>query len=93
MIKSFISASLRKKNMPEGTGSYINVGAVDQSGFHDYDENGDYHACIGKRFYSSEEDFRIDVGISSNTDSTNEDIGKNEASVQENIAKENTSKE
>ena len=93
MIKSFISASLRKKNMPEGTGSYINVGAVDQSGFHDYDENGDYHACIGKRFYSSEEDFRIDVGISSNTDSTNEDIGKNEASVQENIAKGNTSKE
>ncbi|MBQ8233059.1 MAG: AI-2E family transporter [Lachnospiraceae bacterium] len=93
MIKSFVSASLRKKNMPEGTGNYINLGAVDHNGFHDYNENGDYHACIGKRFYSSEEDFRIDAGISSNADSTNDNIDENEASFQENKVEEDTNKE
>ncbi len=37
IIKAFVNNALRKKNMPEDTAAYIKVGAVDDTGFHDYD--------------------------------------------------------
>lgn len=36
MIKSFINSALRKKKMPEDTKQYVNVGSVDEEGFHEY---------------------------------------------------------
>lgn len=36
MIKSFINSALRKKQMPEETACYMNVGSVDEEGFHEY---------------------------------------------------------
>ncbi len=41
VIKAFVNDALRKKNMPEETSLYIKVGAVDDTGFHNYDP--EYH--------------------------------------------------
>ena len=79
MIKSFINASLRKKKMPEETGRYVKLGAVDHNGFHEYDENSEYQACSGNRFYSSEEDFRIDAESSIEKSLDQENIDSKEA--------------
>lgn len=35
-IKSLVNTSLRKKSMPESTSCYLNVGSVDEEGFHEY---------------------------------------------------------
>lgn len=79
MIKSFVNASLRKKKMPEETGRYVKLGAVDHNGFHEYDENSEYQACSGNRFYSSEEDFRIDAESSIEKSLDQENIDSKEA--------------
>lgn len=35
-VKSLVNTALRKKSMPEETSNYLNVGLVDEDGFHDY---------------------------------------------------------
>lgn len=39
LIKSIVNNTLRKKNMPQNTGQYMNVGLVDEDGFHEYEAN------------------------------------------------------
>ena len=86
MIKSFVNASLRKKKMPEGTNSYIKLGAVDTNGFHEYDETDGYQACTGKRFYSSGEDFRIDASLDiENFSGTDSDIKEDASSTEKRV--------
>lgn len=59
-IKSFVNAALRKRKMPQETEEYMDVGAVDEDGFHTYipeyrTQNGksDKHNKIKKARYGS----------------------------------------
>ncbi len=36
VIKALVNDALRKKKMPEETSTYVNVGSVDEDGFHEY---------------------------------------------------------
>ena len=35
-VRSIVNTALRRKNMPEETSVYMNVGSVDEEGFHEY---------------------------------------------------------
>lgn len=48
MIKSFINSSLRKRKLPEDTKLYVNVGSVDEEGFHEYHLNDEKEQKRGK---------------------------------------------
>ena len=74
VVKSFIQMALRKKEMPTETQPYMNVGAIDEEGFHEYipkahkdisrirkekkEKSDAGHICFGDKIYSSAEDIR-----------------------------------
>ncbi len=73
-IKSFVNSALRRKDMPESTSPYMDVGLIDDQGvYHKYMPEskvirGDpvqkgftnHYACTGERMYSSTDDIRLD---------------------------------
>lgn len=71
-VRSVVNTALRKKNMPEETSVYMNVGSVDEEGFHEYvsgrkgartaaqQSQHVKHVSFGERFYSSVDDIQYD---------------------------------
>lgn len=70
-IRAIVNTSLHRKSMPEETSVYMNVGSVDDEGFHEYvydrkragkeqSEQAVKHVSFGERFYSSVDDIQHD---------------------------------
>ena len=60
ILKANVATSLRRKDLPEKTADYMNLGAMDEEGIHSFDDTA-YNACKGKRFYSNSEEIKIDL--------------------------------
>ena len=82
-VKSLIQMALRKKEMPMETQPYMNVGAIDEEGFHEYIPNAHKdirrirkekkekrdteRICFGDKIYSSAEDIKEERAGSADT--------------------------
>lgn len=61
MLKSFIGSSLRKKQLPQDTASYISLSNIDENGLNQADSpKHEYFPCNGSKFYSSAEEIKTE---------------------------------
>ena len=65
-IKALVNSSLRKKKMPEETSYYLNVGSVDEEGFHDYVPA--YRSPRYRKINGNKNEINDDDNINDNTD-------------------------